>query len=101
MKTRLLGVFLVPAVVLAALAVGGTAYTKRPETVLLEEPKPLAATKARVAYAQALKIEEVRGSWLRVNDGKASGWVFAGNLAEEKPSEVRGLDGLPVPAAET
>jgi hypothetical protein len=102
MKTRLVvAVFLAPAALLAAWAVGGTAFTKRPETVLLAEPKPLAEVSARVAYAQALKIEEVRGAWLRVTDGKARGWVFAGNLAEDKPSEVRGLDGLPVAAAET
>lgn len=90
-----------PAVLLAAFAVGGAAYTKRPETALLAEPTPLAATSARVAYARTLKVEEARGRWLRVSDGDAKGWVFAGNVAEEKPSEIRGLDGLPVAASET
>jgi hypothetical protein len=107
MKIRPLALTLVlagvvaPAALLAAFAVGGTAYTKRPETTLLAEPQPLAATSARVAYARTLKVEEVRGPWLRVSDGNAKGWVFAGNVAEEKPSEVRGLDGLPVAASET
>ena len=107
MKTRspallvALASVIAPAVLFAAFAVGGTAYTKRPETSLLAEPQPLAATVARVGYAQDLKVEELRGSWLRVTDGKSGGWVFAGNLAEEKPSEVRGLDGLPVEASET
>ena len=107
MKTRPLALLValtgvsVPAVLLAAFAVGGTAYTKRPETPLLAEPQPFAATAARVGYAQSLNIQELRGAWLRVTDGKAAGWVFAGNLAEEKPSEVRGLDGLPVEASET
>ena len=90
-----------PAALLAALAVGGTAYTKRAETSLLAEPRPLAEITARVAYAQPLKVQELRGSWLRVTDGKNQGWVFGGNLADEKPSEVRGMDGLPVAAAET
>jgi hypothetical protein len=106
MKTRTLALIVAaatvaPAVLLAAFAVGAAAYTKRPETALLVEPQPLADTAARVGYAHALKVAEVRGPWLRVSDGKAAGWVFAGNLAEEKPSEVRGLDGLPVEASET
>ena len=90
-----------PVLLFAAFAVGGTAYTKRPETSLLPEPQPLAEPTARVGYAQALAIKEVKGQWLRVTDGKASGWVFGGNLVEEKPSEVRGLDGLPLAASET
>ena len=107
MKTRALALFVAltgataPAILIAAFAVGGTAFTKRPETTLLAEPQPFAEPAARLSYAQSLSIQEVRGAWLRVTDGKASGWVFAGNLAEEKPSEVRGLDGLPVEASET
>jgi hypothetical protein len=107
MKTRspvllvALSSVIAPAVLFAAFAVGGTAYTKRAETSLLAEPQPLAATVARVGYAQDLKVEELRGAWLRVTDGKSGGWVFGGNLAEEKPSEVRGLDGLPIEASET
>ena len=90
-----------PALLLAAFTVGGTAYTKRPETPLLPEPQPLAEPSAKVAYAQPLTIQEMRGKWLRVTDGKATGWVFSGNLEEEKPSEVKGLDGLPLEASET
>jgi hypothetical protein len=107
MKTRplalvmALAAVIAPAVALAAFAVGGAAFTKRPETVLLAEPSPLAATSARIGYARSLKIDEVRGLWLRVSDGDTKGWVFAGNVAEEKPSEVRGLDGLPLAASET
>ena len=90
-----------PALLLAAFTVGGAAYTKRPETVLLPEPQPLAEPSAKLGYAQTLTIQEIRGQWLRVTDGKANGWVFAGNVAEEKPSEVKGLDGLPLEASET
>jgi hypothetical protein len=91
-----------PIAVLAAFKAGGVAYTKRPETALLTEPSPLAAPAARVGYARELKVEELRGLWLRVSDGQgAAGWVFSGNVAEEKPAEVRGLDGLPLAASET
>ncbi|MEO5960328.1 MAG: hypothetical protein ABIZ49_13930, partial [Opitutaceae bacterium] len=76
-------------------------YTKRPETPLLAEPKPLAAATGRVPYASKLTVQEVRGMWLKVSDGKATGWVFAGNLAEEKPSETKGLDDLPIAASKT
>ena len=96
-----LAAILLAASALAAFAPGGTAYTKRMETRLLAEPKPLAETAARVGYARQLQIEEVRGAWLRVRDGAKRGWVFAGNLAEQKPEENRGLDGLPVAASET
>lgn len=85
----------------AAFAPGGAAFTKRVETALLAEPTMLATPVTRIGYAQQLKVETVKGAWIKVTDGKKSGWVFAGNLAEEKPSETRGLDGLPVPASET
>lgn len=95
------GAVLAPAALFAAFAVSGTAFTKRPETLLLAEPHPLAPTSARVTYAQEVKINELRGPWVRVTHGSASGWVFAGNLAEQKPAETRGLDGLPLAASET
>jgi len=85
----------------AAFAPGGVAYTKRVSTALLAEPAPLAQPVARVGYARKLSIEEVRGLWVRVSDGGEKGWVFAGNLAEQKPAENRGLNGLPVTASET
>jgi hypothetical protein len=85
----------------AAFAPGAAAFTKRVETALLAEPNMLAKPVARLGYAKQLKVEAVKGAWLRVSDGKDAGWVFSGNLAEEKPSETRGLDGLPVAASET
>lgn len=85
----------------AALTAGGTAYTKRFKTTLLAEPSPLAAPAGELAFARKLAIREVRGKWVRVSDGPAAGWVFAGNLAEDKPSETKGLDGLPVAASQT
>lgn len=78
----------------AAYEKGGTAFSKRNETTLLAEPKPLAAVAGKTGFAESLKIEEVRGSWLRVKAAKAAGWVFTGNVAEEKPT-------LPPPAGLT
>lgn len=85
----------------AALAAGGAAYTKRRETTLLAEPAPLAASAGTLPFGRLLKIEEVRGRWLRVSDGPVAGWVFAGNLSEAKPAENKGLDGLGLSASET
>jgi hypothetical protein len=85
----------------AALTAGGTAYTKRFETNLLAEPAPLAAVTGKVAYGRKLAIAETRGAWLRVSDGPAAGWVFAGNLSELKPAEGKGLDGLGLAASAT
>lgn len=85
----------------AAFSAGGTAYTKRFETALLSEPKLLATPVAKLPYARKLKVEQVQGAWLRVSAGRTTGWVFAGNLADAKPSETRGLDGLPLAASET
>jgi len=85
----------------AAISAGGSAYTKRFKTTLLAEPSPLAAPAGELPFARKLSVKEVRGNWVRVADGSAKGWVFVGNLAEEKPAEVKGLDGLPVAASQT
>ncbi len=83
-----------------AYSPGGAAYTKRVDTALLAEPSPLAQAVGHVGYAQKLAVDEVKGVWLRVRGGKASGWIYAGNLAEQKPSENKGVDGLPIEAAD-
>lgn len=105
MNTRLLaGAALLLASAAAASAVftaGRDAYTKRVQTALLSEPKMLAKPVAQLPYAQKLRVEEVQGSWLRVSDGRRAGWIFAGNLSEEKPSSTKGLDGLPLAASAT
>jgi hypothetical protein len=91
---------LVPAA-MAAFKVGGTAYTKRVKTDLLSDPKALAPVSAQVDYAHKLKIDQIRGVWLHVADGGNSGWVFSGNVAEDKPVDGKGLDGAPMAASET
>jgi hypothetical protein len=101
-RWRLAAILLVTtAGVSAAFTTGGTAYTKRLETSLLAEPRPLATINGKVRYASKLKIEGTRGAWLRVSEGATAGWVFAGNLAETKPESVAGTDKLGLSATET
>ena len=85
----------------AAVVAGGTVYSKRYETTLLSDPQPLAKPAATLALGRKLKVEEVRGIWLRVRAGAQVGWVFAGNVSESRPAENKGLDGLPLAASPT
>lgn len=86
---------------LLAFEAGSVAYTKRVETKLLAEPKPLADVAGKLAFARKVKVEEVSGVWLRVSDGPVSGWVFGGNLTSTKPAEGKGLDGVTLLASKT
>ena len=90
----------VPAA-LAAFAVGGAAFTKRVKTDLLSDSKPFAPVSAEGGYSRKLRIDQVRGMWLHVQDGPNVGWVFSGNVAEEKPTDTKGMDGLPIGASKT
>ncbi len=85
----------------AAFETGGSAYTKRLETILRAEPRPLAAESGRIGYARQLRIEELRGNWLHVREGRTRGWVFAGNLSETKPAEDAGIALIPFDASST
>ena len=84
-----------------AFEAGRPAFTKRVETNLLTEPRPLAPLAGKLGYRKKVTVNEVRGGWLRVSDGPTSGWVFAGNLAVNQPVESKGADGLPLSASET
>ncbi|MDB6127720.1 MAG: hypothetical protein JWM35_1616, partial [Verrucomicrobia bacterium] len=79
------------AVLEAAMVAGNAVYAKRYETSLLAEPQPLAKQNAKVTVGRKLKVDEVRGVWLRVSDGPTGGWVFAGNVSDTKPAEIKGL----------
>ena len=91
---------LLVAPALAAYAPGGAAYTKRISTVLLAEPAPLAQQVTRLGHARKLTVVEVRGVWVRVSDGKNTGWVFAGDLAPQEPENATPT-GKAVDASET
>ncbi len=96
----LVGLFATTA--FAAFEAGTAAYTKRQETNLLAEPRPLAETTATLPHGRKLTIEEVKAPWLRVTDGETTGWVFQGNVSVTKPVEVKGLlDGVPQLASKT
>ncbi len=92
---------LASASALFAFEAGGFAFTKRAETKLLAEPKPLAEAAGTLPFGHQVKIEQVQGAWLRVSEGDTAGWVFKGNLALTKPAEVKGLDGLGLSASQT
>ena len=92
---------LLSASALLAYDVGDKAYTKKLETRLLEEPKALAKPVAKIDFAAELNVEQVNGAWLLVSAGDNRGWVFAGNVAEKKPSKDLKTDFLPSSASET
>lgn len=92
---------LLGATALLAYEAGGFAFTKRFETKLLAEPKPLAEASGKLALGRKVKVEEVKGPWVRISDGPTAGWVFSGNLSATAPAENKGLDGLPVTASQT
>ncbi len=86
---------------LSGYDVGDKAYTKKLETTLLDEPKPLAHPVAKISFAAELDIEQINGSWLLVTAGDNRGWIFAGNVAEKKPVADHKTDFLPSSASET
>lgn len=71
--------------VLAAPKAGGTVYSKRNALPLYAAPNSQSAVADTVGFAEALKVSEIRGSWLNVTGTRGSGWVFAGLITEEKP----------------
>lgn len=95
------GIVCLAAVGLAAFEKGGKAFSKRNETPLLSEPKPLASAAGKAAFAEELKIDEVKGPWLHVKGAKAAGWVFQGNVADEKPTSAPGAGLTSLSASDT
>jgi hypothetical protein len=86
----------------AALVAGGVAFSKRMETRLLAEPRPLAEVTGKiVGYAKKLTVAEARGAWLRVSEGTNRGWVFKGSVSETEPEDIKGLDSLGLAASQT
>jgi hypothetical protein len=92
---------LLSASALLAYDVGDKAYTKKRETNLLDAPQALAHPVAKIDFAAELNVEQVNGAWLFVSAGDDRGWVFAGNVAEKKPSVDHKTDFLPSSASET
>lgn len=89
-------------VLVAAYKAGETAYIKRAESALLAEPNPLAEPSVKLKLGSKLKVEEVKGAWLRVSEGrKHEGWIFSGNVSAAKPDEDAGLAAIPLDASAT
>jgi hypothetical protein len=105
MKIRLLPAALacgaLATTALLAFEAGGTAFTKRYETKLLAEPKPLADPTATLEFGRKVTISELSGPWLKISDGPNSGWVFKGDLAAQKPSEGKFAEALGFGASKT
>jgi hypothetical protein len=80
---------------------GQKVWSKNHETPLLAEPRPLATVVARVGFAEKLSVRESQGSWLRVKSGEGEGWVFQGNIADEKPSLAPAAGWTTVEASQT
>lgn len=97
-------------VVASILAIGSSAavyeagdkvWSKHYATALLTEPKPLAATVFTVGFAEKFKVKEVQGAWLLIKGGKAEGWVFQGNVANEKPQNAPSMGLTQIAASQT
>ena len=84
-----------------AFTAGGTAYTKRMETALLEAPTSTASVVATFPYGKQLKVREVKGAWLMLAEGKSAGWVFRGNVSDVELKEKADVDFLPKSGAGT
>src|SRR5271155_1528653 len=89
------------AILLTAFDAGKTAYTKNYETDLLTDPQPLAASVATLPLGSSVKIIELQAHWAEVSSGQTNGWVYLGNLAEDKPAEDHSIQGLQVGASQT
>ena len=85
----------------AALAPGGSAFTKRADVALLSAPEMGSQEVGRLGYSQKVGITEVQGVWAKVNGGSAAGWAFGGNLSDQAPADTHGFDGLPISASNT
>jgi hypothetical protein len=104
MKTKMIA-FLFACVICATLCggfeAGKTVYTTHYETALLEEPQPLAKSVATLPFAASVNITSLQGHWAQVTSTNGSGWIYLGNLAEEKPFENNSIQGLQTSASAT
>jgi hypothetical protein len=105
MKTKVIPLFLVCAFcafLTVGFDVGKTAFTKRYETGLLKDPQPLAESVATLPFAAGVKILQLQGKWAQVSsDSGDQGWIYLGNLSEEKPAQDHSIQGLQTSASAT
>lgn len=80
---------------------GKTVFTKRYSTDLLSDPQPLAGTVATLPFAASVKIISLQGKWANVSATNGTGWIYLGNLSDEKPAEDHSINGLQTSASAT
>lgn len=68
-----------------AFEAGETCYLKQQKQNLRLTPDRDGEVSGTVSWGAALKVVEVQDKWVKISDGKNSGWVFGGNLSKEKP----------------
>ena len=92
---------LLGALLLTGFEAGKPAFTKRYETAVLKDPQPMAESIATLPYAVEVKITALQGKWANIATTNGAGWVYLGNLAEEKPAADHSVDWLRASANET
>ncbi len=103
MKTKILPLLAcgLCATLVVAFESGKTAFTKHYETTLLEEPQPDAKAVATLPFAASVNVTTLQGRWAQASCDSGSGWIYLGNLAEEKPEADYGIQGLSTGASAT
>jgi len=86
---------------LAGFEAGKPAFTKKFETAVLKDPRPMAESIATLPYAAPVKITGLQGKWANVSTANGPGWIYLGNLSEEKPAADHSVDWLRAGANET
>lgn len=90
MKTLLQASLLVLACTASAeLAPGGSGYTKKASVEVLAAADRSAKVVATLPNSTKVKIVGQSGRWLQVESSAGKGWVYSGNLSEDKPPVER------------
>ncbi|MDX2227467.1 MAG: SH3 domain-containing protein [Verrucomicrobiae bacterium] len=65
-----------------------TLYSKKPDLALYAEKSNASAVTGKIAFQEKVKVLATEGRWVKVgsSNGK-SGWVYSGNLSDDKPPD--------------
>ena len=85
----------------AELAPGGTGYTKKASTELLASAGRSGKVVATLPISTKVKIVGQSDRWLQVESSAGKGWIYSGNLSEDKPAVERQGSFAAVSAQET
>lgn len=73
----------------AELAPGGSGYTKKASVEVLSSAERSAKVVTTLPISTKVKIVGQSGRWLQVESSAAKGWIYSGNLSEDKPATER------------